>query len=236
MSVGTDREIASGLGTDTRHKSAGLALLLSLILPGAGQLYCGKSFRGVMILCFSSVGLVLCFMRQQASLQGTGLIIVVVLWVFSFLDAYFTATEINSGQDLQVDAQNPRVAVTLNLLTAGFGYFYLGERAKGMAFFVGTQIVRFGVPRMTGYKGGLVSVVIVVVQMMMGVDAYFIARGQLKEALGPAPEHPSVIKPSRVPAVPPNWTSEHYWCGFFSNNDRRTCVSSGSWRQGTSSI
>jgi hypothetical protein len=215
VSVGTDREIALGLGTDTRHKSAGVALLLSLILPGAGQLYCGKSFRGLMTLCFSSVGLVLCFMRQQASLQGTGVLIVVVLWVFSFLDAYFTATEINSGQDLQVDAQNPRVAVTLNLLTAGFGYFYLGERAKGMAFFVGTQIVRFGVPRMTGYKGGLVSVVIVVVQMMMGVDAYFIARRQLKEALGPAPEHPVFVTPSRVPAFLPIGLASIIGAGFF---------------------
>jgi hypothetical protein len=37
VDVGTDHEIALGLGTDTRHKSAGLALLLSLILPGAGQ-------------------------------------------------------------------------------------------------------------------------------------------------------------------------------------------------------
>ena len=147
MDVGTDHEIALGLGTDTRHKSAGLALLLSLILPGAGQLYCGKSFRGGVTLCFSLVGAVLCFMRQQPTLQGEGILLVVVLWVFSFLDAYFTATEINSAQDAQVDAPNPRVAVTLNLLTAGFGYFYLGERAKGMAFFVGTQIVRCGTRR-----------------------------------------------------------------------------------------
>ncbi len=215
MSVGTNHEIALGRGTDTRHKSAGLALLLSLILPGAGQLYCGKSLRGGVTLCFSLVGAVLCFMRQQPNLQGTGVLLVVVLWMFSFLDAYFTATEINSAQDAQVDAQNPRVAVTLNLLTAGFGYFYLGERAKGMAFFVGTQIVRFGVPRMTGYKGGLVSVVLVVVQMMMGVDAYFIARRQLKEALGPAPEQPVPITPSRVPAFVPIGLACIIGAGFF---------------------
>jgi hypothetical protein len=112
VSVGTDHEIARWLGTDTRHKSAGLALLLSLILPGAGQLYCGKSFRGGMTLSFSLVGAALCFMRQQPNLQGTGVLLVVVLYVFSFLDAYFTAMEINSAEDVQVDAQNPRVAVT----------------------------------------------------------------------------------------------------------------------------
>jgi len=154
-------------------------------------------------------------MRQQPNLQGDGVLLVVVLWVFSFLDAYFTATEINSAQDAQVDAQNPRVAVTLNLLTAGFGYFYLGERAKGMAFFVGTQIVRFGVPRMTGYKGGIVSAVVVVVQVMMGVDAYFIARRQLKEALGPAPEQPVPITTSRVPAFLPIGLACIVGAGFF---------------------
>lgn len=215
MALETNQEIALGLGTDTRHKSAGLALLLSLILPGAGQLYCGKSFRGGVTLGFSLVGAVLCFMRHQPTLEGTGVLLVVVLWVFSFLDAYFTATEINSAQDVQVDAQNPRVAVTLNLLTAGFGYFYLGERAKGMAFFVGTQIVRFGVPRMTGYKGGLVSVVLLVVQVMMGVDAYFIARRQLKEALGPPPEQPVPITTSRVPAFLPSGLACIIGAGFF---------------------
>ena len=49
---------------------------------------------------------------------------------FAFLDAYFTALEINSGAGELIDAVNPRVAVVLNLLTAGLGYFYLGERTK----------------------------------------------------------------------------------------------------------
>jgi hypothetical protein len=53
VSVGTEHEIALRLGIDKRRKSAGLALLLSLIVPGAGQLYCGKSFRDGMTLCFS---------------------------------------------------------------------------------------------------------------------------------------------------------------------------------------
>jgi len=34
-----------------------------------------------------------------------------------FLDGYFTAIEMNRGQDAQVDLPNPRVAVKLNLLT-----------------------------------------------------------------------------------------------------------------------
>jgi hypothetical protein len=58
---------------------------------------------------------------------------VLVLYVFSFLDAYYVAREINAGMDSLVDSNNPRVATTLNLLTNGFGYWYLGERTKGWA-------------------------------------------------------------------------------------------------------
>jgi hypothetical protein len=131
--------------------------------------------------------------------------VVTVLWIFSFLDAYFTAIEINRGQDAQVDAQNPRVAVTLNLLTAGFGYFYLGERAKGTVIFVATQILRFGVPRLAGYAGGVVSLLLIVLQMLMGADAYRIACMQRKEALGPPPEQPDAAtrKASRIPSLIP---------------------------------
>jgi hypothetical protein len=186
------------------HKSAGLAFVLSLLVPGVGQFYCGKTGRGWITLGFWLLGLLLC-MASNEGLKGTGILLVPVLWVFSFLDAYFTAIEINRGQDAQVDVQNPRVAVTLNLLTAGFGYFYLGERAKGTMIFVATQILRFGVPRLTGYAGGVVSLALIVLQMLMGADAYRIARMQLKEAIGPQPEQPAAAtgKASRMPLFIP---------------------------------
>lgn len=183
------------------HRSAGVAFLLSLILPGAGQFYCRKGARGWVTLGFWLLGFALCF-SPNLNARGTGLLLVFVLWTFSFLDAYFTATEINSGEDAQVDVQNPRIAVTLNLLTAGFGYFYLGERAKGMAIFIGTQIVRFGVPGITGFAGGVVSLALLIVQMLMAADAYRTAHMQLKEALGPEPS-PSPMPASRLPAFVP---------------------------------
>ena len=158
----------------TPHKSAGRAFLLSLVVPGAGQLYCGKRPRGWVTLSCWLLGLILSFSTREG-LRGTGVTVMFVLWVFSFLDAYFTAVEINRGRDIQVDAQNPRVAVTLNLLTAGFGYFYLGERVKGTVIFVATQVVRFGTPQLTGYAGGVVSLALIVLQMLMGADAYRIA-------------------------------------------------------------
>ena len=189
---------------ETPHKSAGLAFALSLLVPGAGQFYCGKRGRSWITLGFWLLGVLLCFVSNE-NLKGTGIMLIPVLWIFSFLDAYFTAIEINRGEEAQVDVQNPRVAVTLNLLTAGFGYFYLGERAKGTVIFVATQIVRFAVPRLTGFAGGAVSLALIVGQMLMGADAYRIARMQLKEALGPEPEQPEVASSnaSRMPLFIP---------------------------------
>jgi hypothetical protein len=185
----------------TPHKSAGRAFLLSLVVPGAGQLYCGKRPRGWVTLSCWLLGLILSFSTREG-LRGTGVTVMFVLWVFSFLDAYFTAVEINRGRDIQVDAQNPRVAVTLNLLTAGFGYFYLGERVKGTVIFVATQVVRFGTPQLTGYAGGVVSLALIVLQMLMGADAYRIASMQVKEAL---PHEPDLAagEASRMPLFIP---------------------------------
>ena len=179
--------------------------MLSLLVPGAGQFYCGETGRGWITLGFWLLGL-LCSFWSREGLRGTGIIVVTVLWIFSFLDAYFTAIEINRGQHAHVNVQNPRVAVTLNLLTAGFGYFYLGERAKGTVIFVATQIVRFGLPPVTGYGGGVVSLALLVAQMLMGADAYRVARLQLKEALGPPPEPPvaGTSKASRIPGFVPS--------------------------------
>ena len=202
MSLGIDNDTeAEAQAQAAWHRSAGLAFVLSLVLPGAGQFYCRKNARGWVTLGFWLLGIALCF-SPNLSVKGAGLLLVFVLWVFAFLDAYFTAAEINCGTDLQVDVQNPRVAVTLNLLTAGFGYFYLGERVKGTAIFVATQIVRFAVPRITGFAGGVVSLALMVVQMLMAADAYRIARAQLKEALGPEPP-PTHVPASRLPAFVP---------------------------------
>jgi TM2 domain-containing membrane protein YozV len=204
LSLRLNDDIAVGAFVpEVPHKSAGLAFLLSLVIPGAGQFYCDKLGRGAITLGFWLLGLLLSIVAPNEDLKGAGIMLVLVLWTFSFLDAYFTALEINRGQDAQVDVQNPRVAVTLNLLTAGFGYFYLGQRVKGAVVFIGMQIIRFGVPRMTGYAGGVVSLALIVVQMLMGVDAYRIARMQLKEALGSQPDQPPAGKASRVPVFIP---------------------------------
>jgi TM2 domain-containing membrane protein YozV len=189
-----------------RHKSAGLAFGLSVLIPGAGQLYCGKLGRGAMTLGFWVLGLGLALSGAPAEIMGLGVGLIVVLWIFSFLDAYFTAIEINRGQDETVDVQNPRVAVVLNLLTAGVGYFYLGERTKGVTLFIVMQASRWLIPKRTGFAGGLIALVLLVIQLLMAVDAYRIARRQGKEALGPEAvplpgSSPATRLPVHVPLV-----------------------------------
>jgi hypothetical protein len=189
---------------DPRHKSAGLAFFLSLLVPGAGQFYCGKNGRGGMTLAFWLLGLILCAAHPSTAIVGDSLFVMLVLWIFSFLDAYFTAIEINQGQDDLVDEENPRVAVALNLLTAGLGYLYLGERTKGLIFFVAVQGARLVVPS-AGFWGVTIGLGLLVVQMLVAGDAYRIAHRQWKQRLAQVEVQPvqNATPASRLPVQVP---------------------------------
>ncbi len=153
-----------------RH-SAGFAFLISLFIPGSGQIYCGKKIRGIPILMFSlfaAAGL-LAF-NTNSSWWGASLRALIALYVFSFLDAYYTAREVNTGKD-PPPYQNPRVATVLNLLTNGFGYFYLGERAKGLIVFM--------VMRLLGFALASVPWLWELMILAVAIDAYRIGRRDL---------------------------------------------------------
>lgn len=191
------------------RKSAGLAFLISLLVPGAGQMYCGKIARGGTTLAFfvlSVVVTVVGFSVRDSTgeeVLGIAVLAVVVLYVFSFLDAYYVAREINAGMDLLVDSSNPRVATTLNLLTNGFGYWYLGERTKGWAAFIVLGVVMRGISLAVGNSPW--SLLLLVIPCAMALDAYRIARQHLAEARPTLPE--TSIRPSgpetRLPGAIP---------------------------------
>src|SRR6516165_11955180 len=125
-------------------KNPTLAFLMSLVVPGLGQFYCGKNSRGAWTLVFFliSAGASLWMIPMLAGDTGMAVLwgilfrIAVFLYAFGFLDAYFTAREMTAGTDPFVP-ESPRVAAILNLLTRGFGYFYLGKRTIGFAVFIG---------------------------------------------------------------------------------------------------
>ncbi|MBI3478700.1 MAG: hypothetical protein HY010_23475 [Acidobacteria bacterium] len=188
-------------------RSPALAFLLSLALPGAGQTYCGKTSRGLwtMAIFLPALALTIHFTRQLGSPEGKvdalfwgiSLRITLFLYVFAFLDAFFTAREMTAGTDAFI-AESPRVAAILNLLTRGFGYFYLGQRKLGLTVFFGLMFFQGPLAQAAG--GGLV---LEFIMAAIGVHAYNIARRSEKEILAtvrlPAEPAPSSGLPLAIP-------------------------------------
>ena len=196
-----------------RRKSAGLAWLLSMVLPGLGHFYCGLMLRGGLVMGFSVVGMAGIW-RSTAALAagdrsgewliGLAVLNLPVLYVFGFLDAYFTAREINRGIDPSL-VDNPRVASVLNFMTKGLGYFYLGERVKGLAVFVGLSLTQAAFPVMLG-GGPMVSTAVSLVALAlstgMAIDGYRIGRRSF-EAQIEGLDLVADVNPSRLPAAVP---------------------------------
>jgi TM2 domain-containing membrane protein YozV len=192
-------------------RNAALAFLLSLLLPGLGQFYCRKNSRGAwtMIFFFISLGVTIWLTPMLVGETGIALIwgvllrIAVFLYGFAFLDAYFTAREMTAGTDPFI-AESPRIAAILNLLTRGFGYFYLGERAAGFAVFIGLGIFQqVIVHSLSAGNEAAGPLLLELILGALGVHAYEIARKREKEILAtiePAPQLPA--QSSLPPAVP----------------------------------
>jgi TM2 domain-containing membrane protein YozV len=175
-------------------KNPTLAFLLSLVVPGLGQFYCGKNSRGAWTLVFFliSAGASLWMIPMLAGNTGMAVLwgilfrIAVFLYAFGFLDAYFTAREMTAGTDPFVP-ESPRVAAILNLLTRGFGYFYLGQRKAGFTVFIGLgifqRILLSGV-NSEGQRGETAGAVFMeLVLAFMAVHAYRLARENEDEIL-----------------------------------------------------
>jgi hypothetical protein len=196
-----------------KRKSAGLAWLLSMILPGLGHLYCGLKLRGGLVMGLSVAGMAVFWKsaaalaagdRSQEWLMGLAIVYLPVLYLFGFLDAYFTAREINRGIDPAL-VDNPRVACTLNILTSGFGYFYLGERVKGIAVFVTMSFAQFALPALLGGSPAVVtasSLAAVVVAVALAADGYRIGRRSFNAQVAGL-DLVADANPSHLPAAVP---------------------------------
>ena len=72
-------------------KSPFLALILSLLLPGLGQIYNGQVMKGIAFLLALAVSAVLKFLL-------IGFVLVPIVWIWAMVDAYQTADKINRGE------------------------------------------------------------------------------------------------------------------------------------------
>lgn len=179
-----------------RQKSPGMAFAMSLVLPGSGQLYCGKR-RGIWTFIFFTIGAVAAYAmgfpkdRTTEFLWGMCARTAIALYAFSFLDAYFTAREVNRGIDIQIDGANPRVAAILNLLTKGFGYFYLGQRKLGITVFILLSVLTRGAQRAPEQVSATLGVILEVVLAILAFHAWRLAHKEVDDILKPVSPDPS---------------------------------------------
>jgi TM2 domain-containing membrane protein YozV len=160
------------------RRSPELALLLSLLFPGLGHIYVGKTRSGFTIIAFESLALLGVF-YASGDLHGNFILAAPILYCFAMADAYFAARERNAGVDDLLVGTNPRIVAVLNLLTKGFGYFYLGDRLKGAACFVVCSAIQAAILiHLTVWT----SILAISLQVVIALDGYRVARQRLLAA------------------------------------------------------
>lgn len=95
-----------------KEKEEALALVLSLIIPGVGQIYCGRILRGILILVLFPIAYVLMtLLMYWMVVAGTDtssdlflnysivsivmILIAVIFWIWQIVDAYRLAKKYN---------------------------------------------------------------------------------------------------------------------------------------------
>jgi TM2 domain-containing membrane protein YozV len=94
--IDKDAEICPKCGVRVKidtieKKSAGIAAVLSFIIPGAGQVYNGQLGKGIL---FFIVGIILAL----TILIFIGVILYPLFWIYNIYDAYNIANKINAGK------------------------------------------------------------------------------------------------------------------------------------------
>jgi hypothetical protein len=176
--------------TPTPAPSAGRAWLLSLILPGTGQIHCGAGTRGAATLVFFVAAVAVTLFVP--GIRWVGLRLAIMLYAFASFDAYETAREHNAGIDADA-SDNPRVAAVLNLTTSGFGYVYAGQKLGIVAVIVVSFLAR-SIAR-------TLPLLAEVIVAAMAIHAWALARRRREDAYPPH-LRPSIPE-SRIPRLLP---------------------------------
>ncbi len=130
-----------------------LAVLLSTMFPGAGQIYFGAKARGVFFIIFNIVlSLIIVFAfydflftedaatsRTYALMAITTFLVMLVLSIYIIFDAYRIAKRHNEEYVLTTAAvgnRKPWLAAFLSSFIPGIGQFYNRQVVKGLAFVV----------------------------------------------------------------------------------------------------
>ena len=133
-------------------KQPWLAAFLSLLLPGAGQIYAGKRIGGatVISLCFCSyLAVIACFLgfllsdndeasRQFLAFAVASVFLPLLLAIYSCFDSYGAVKRHNVAFGIPVITgdKKPWLAVFLSHILPGIGQFYNKQVGKGILFII----------------------------------------------------------------------------------------------------
>lgn len=133
-------------------KQPWLAVFLSNLFPGAGQIYAGSKSKGIFFIVLgcslfliTAAGLCLFIFTDDASLSRMygfiGLIagiIATIFGIYALFDAYKTAKNYNAEHALNLEAvkKKPWLAVFLSNIFPGIGQFYNRQMLKGILFII----------------------------------------------------------------------------------------------------
>lgn len=81
-------------GAKTIKKNPLIALGLSLIFPGLGQLYNNQNHKGIILIIGYIVSFILCLIL-------IGIIFVILIWIYAMYDAFISAKALNNGEILE---------------------------------------------------------------------------------------------------------------------------------------
>ncbi len=127
---------------DPKAVSPWFAVNLAFLFPGIGQIYFGRTGRGmVFLLCAATLIAVFCWTFFSAGgdikISAATVIALVFLWLWNLLDAYKCASRALALQHDNADIKkaDPWLAVFLSLLIPGLGHLYM-RKWLGAAVFL----------------------------------------------------------------------------------------------------
>ncbi|MGA1871468.1 MAG: signal peptidase I [bacterium] len=131
-----------------KSKEPWLAVILSMIFPGLGQIYSSRVMRGIFIIIIQNT--LICF-GGWLLLSATGSIMasiyigltIFIIYIWNLFDAHKCGVKANS-KDIEEFRQNnkdPWLAVFLSLILPGLGHIYIKRWFLGIVFVVSTIIL-----------------------------------------------------------------------------------------------
>ncbi len=92
--IDSQAKVCANCGAKVIYKIPVLALVLSLIFPGLGQIYNEQNRKGITLIIGYIISFLLCLIL-------VGVILTILIWIYGMYDAYITAKAINNGEILE---------------------------------------------------------------------------------------------------------------------------------------